>query len=387
MEQLLNEELSAYLKASKEETLRLIEAIAVIPAPSGQEERRAEFCRRWLEEQGAEEVYVDGALNVVCPIGVEDAKDLILFSAHTDVVFPDTDPLPFFRDGADLCAPGVGDDTACLAVLLMIAKYVIQNKLRSPYGILFVANSCEEGLGNLKGIREIMKRYGDRIRRAYTFDGQYTAVVNRCVGSHRYRVTLETEGGHSYGDFGNRNAIFAAAELLTRLSRCEIPQNGQGRTTFNVGTIEGGTSVNTIAQSASFLYEFRSDDRGDLDRMESFFREQIETAERDALARITVECVGIRPCGGEVDESVLEKMTREAVEISRRHSGLECCQASGSTDCNIPMSMGIPAICVGSYLGEGQHTREERVHADSIAVGLKIAAEIILGYFIGKDKE
>lgn len=378
---MLSKEILQYLEESKAETIELIEAICRIPAPSGQEDARAQFCKEWLEKQGAKGVYIDEAKNVLYPVGCEGKNDIVLFSAHTDTVFPDTEPMPFTNDGECLYSPGVGDDTTCLAVMLMIAKYVAQNRLQAPCGILFAANSCEEGLGNLKGIKQIMKEYRGRIRRAYTFDGQYDALVVKCVGSHRYELTLKTEGGHSFRDFGNRNAIIAAAKLIAALSECDIPQTGKGKTTFNVGLIEGGTSVNTIAQTAKFAYEYRSDEQADLAQMQAFFQATVQHAREAGWAEIDVKTIGERPCGGDIDENELQSMIKQAVEISQKHSGIVCETTSGSTDCNIPMSQGVPAVCVGSYLGHGEHTREEKVRVDSIPVGLKIAAELILGYF------
>ena len=378
-------ETESYLKEHLEETLALIEALCKIPAPSGKEERRAEFCRAWLEKQGAKGVYIDEALNVVYPVNCEGSHEIVLFSAHTDTVFPDETEMPFTRDDEYFYSPGVGDDTACLAVMLMIAKYVTEKGFQAPCGVLFVANSCEEGLGNLKGIRQIMQEYRGRIQRAYTFDGQYNALVTKCVGSHRYEITFKTEGGHSFNAFGNRNAIVAAAKLITRLDACDIPKTSTNKTTFNVGLISGGTSVNTIAQKATFLYEYRSDDAEDLEKMRVFFQEQIAWAGEERLAEIAVKRVGERPCGGKIDEADFEKMCAEAVAISEKYSGVPCKRTSGSTDCNVPMSLGVPAVCVGSYVGGGEHTREEKIRIDSIPVGLNIAAELILKYF--KEKE
>ena len=380
--EVLTAEILAYLDGVKEETIALIETLCRIPAPSHLEDKRAKFVEEWLKNQGADGVYIDGAKNVVYPVGCENKKDIVLFCAHTDTVFPDTTEMPFSRDDEYLYSPGVGDDTTCLAVMLMVAKYVAQNKLTAPCGILFVANSCEEGLGNLKGIKQIMQDYAGRIRRVYTFDGEYDALVVKCVGSHRYELTLTTEGGHSFGNFGNRNAIVAAAKLICKLNECDIPQKSAGKTTFNVGLISGGTSVNTIAQNAKFCYEYRSDERENLQKMQQFFLSCVEQARKEKWAEIAVETLGERPCGGEVDQDELQEMITSAVEISEKHSGISCKQTSGSTDCNIPMSQGVPAVCVGSYLGSGAHTREEKVRIDSIPVGLKIAFELILGYFI-----
>ncbi len=377
----LDKRVIEYCEKVEKETLDLIEEMSKIPAPSGKEEKRAEFVKDWFNKIGASDVYVDQALNVICPVDCKDKKEIVVFMAHTDVVFPDLNPLPFNKDDEYYYAPGIGDDTSCLASLMMIAKFVIQNRLTSPYGILFVANSCEEGLGNLKGIRQLMKDYGDKTVGVYTFDGSYTALVNECVGSHRYEIEFTTEGGHSFGAFGNRNAIYAMSKLICDLYNCQIPQKAGKKTTFNVGTVEGGTSVNTIAQQAKMLYEYRSDDRECLQKMKEFFDGCIEKAKKEKLAEIQVKLVGDRPCKGDVDQDKLNKMTDFAVSVSKKYSRLDCNVKSGSTDANIPLSMGILSVCVGSHIAFGAHTREEKLLIKSVVPGLKITAEIILNHF------
>ncbi len=373
--------MNEYLKNAESETFELIRKLSKIPSPSGMELKKAEFIRDYLIKNSAEDVVIDDVYNVLYPYNCEGKDEIILFMAHTDTVFPDTDEMPFWEDDEKMYSPGVGDDTACVAVLLSVAKYIAQNKPKSDKGILIALNSCEEGLGNLKGIRKIMENYGKRIKEAYTFDGQYTHIVNKCVGSYRYEITFKTEGGHSFNAFGNRNAIRAMADFINRLYECEIPKEDGSKTTYNVGTVEGGTSVNTIAQSAKMLYEYRSDSVECLKKMESFFYETVENFKKTNLADIEVKTLGIRPCADGVDEKKLKEISEKVIEISKKHSGVECIANSGSTDCNIPMSMGIPAVCVGSYIGKGMHTREEYIIKDSIPTGLKIAFELILGYF------
>ena len=377
----LSENVLIFLKEHEQETLDLIETLCGIPAPSGKEEKRAQFCKEWLENCGAVGVYIDEALNVVYPVGCEGRDDIVMFMAHTDTVFPDLEPMPFYSDGEYFYSPGVGDDTACLAVLLMIARYVTENSLTAPCGILFVANSCEEGLGNLKGTREIMKSFEGRVKEVYTFDSQYTALVNKCVGSERYELTFKTEGGHSFNEFGNRSAIRAMGEFITRMYACKVPDIPDTKTTYNVGVAEGGTSVNSIAESAKCLYEFRSDSDECLCIMRDFFEGEVQKLQKEGFAEIDVKTVGIRPCGKGVDEVRLREMTEKVKAISEKHSSLPCRIDSGSTDANIPMSLGIPAVCVGSYIGAKWHTRDEKILISSIPVGLKIAAELILGYF------
>lgn len=311
----LSEKILKYLEESNEETINLIEELCKIPAPSHHEEKRAEFCKNWLVANGAENVVIDSALNVLYPVGCEGKDDIVLFMAHTDTVFPDMEPMPVTRDDEYIYSPGVGDDTACLAVVMMIAKYVAQNRLEALCGILFAANSCEEGLGNLKGIKQIMKDYEGRIKEVFTFDTTYTSCANKCVGSHRYEITFETEGGHSYGKFGNRNALYAMSDVICKLYTCEVPVFGNSKTTYNVGVAEGGTSVNTIAQSAKMMYEYRSDSAECLGIMKDFFENEIEKAKKDGKAEITVKVIGERPCGGDVDEKHLAVISKKVVGI------------------------------------------------------------------------
>ena len=304
----LSNEVLSYLKDHEQETFDLIETLCGIPAPSWHEEKRAAFCKEWLENAGAKGVYIDDALNVIYPVGCDDKDDIVLFMAHTDTVFPDTEPMPFSSDGEYFYSPGVGDDTTCLAVIMMVAKYVTEKNLTSPRGILFVANAGEEGLGNLKGTRRIMKDFGYRIKEFYTFDSQYTTYVNKCVGSERYEVTFTTEGGHSFNEFGNRSAIYAMSKFITRMYECEVPRIPDTKTTYNVGVVEGGTSVNAIAESAKCFYEFRSDSSDCLDIMRNYFQSEVETLRSSGLADIDVKTVCIRPCGSGYDETKLKEM-------------------------------------------------------------------------------
>ncbi len=376
----LSEKTLHFLDGAERETLALLEELCRIPAPSHHEEKRAEFCLKWFLDHGAEGSYIDEALNVIYPMNCEGRDDIVVFMAHTDTVFPDAEPYPYQNDGEYIYCPGVCDDTVCLVQIMMTMKYILENGLKPDCGIIFAANACEEGLGNLKGIRQIMKDYAGRIKAVYTVDGGYRHIVNRCVGSHRYRVTIETEGGHSYGAFGNKNAIYYLSDLVCRFYDQKVPQKEGAKTTYNVGIIEGGTSVNTIAQQASVLYEYRSDDEECLAVMQASFEKEIEKTKEKGVG-VTVELLGERPCSGKVDEAILHAMAERCMAVQEKHSGIPCVAESGSTDCNIPMSLGVPAICVGSYVGSGVHTREEKLEISSIPVGLKIVAELILDYF------
>ncbi len=376
----LTQQILDYIDAHQNEALELLIELAKIPAPSNHEEKRAIFCKGWLDRQGAKGVYIDRALNVIYPIASAQNNPLVVFMAHSDIVFPDTKELPLVVEDGKIKCPGVGDDTANVVALLMVAKYITVHNL-SPKndGMLIVINSGEEGLGNLKGSREIIKDFGNRITAFFSFDGCNCHITNAAVGSKRYRVEITTEGGHSYGKFGNRNAIAYLASMINSLYAIKVPEGG--KTTYNVGIINGGTSINTIAQQAEMLYEFRSDNRESMKIMENHFNAAIGFYRQKSIS-INVDLLGDRPCMGNVNpqsEQILMDKTAEAV---RKYFKQEPTFEAASTDCNIPFSMGIPSIGVGCYLGDGLHTREEYVDIASLHPGLKLAFDLVLDYYM-----
>lgn len=379
---MLTQNAQNFLQTHGNEAYQLLKTMAAIPSPSNHEERRMEFCKQWLESCGAKGVYTDSALNVVCPVGVTKENPVVVFCAHTDVVFPDTDPLSVREHSGRLWAPGVGDDTANLAALMIAAKYVVQEGLRpkNGVGVLFVCNSGEEGMGNLKGSRKLCEDYEGRIQAFCSFDGTLTHVVNRSVGSQRFRVAVTAQGGHSYIDFGRPNAIAQLAAVVSDLYAVGIPS--YGRTTCNVGTISGGTSVNTIAQNAEMLCEYRSDDARGLQYMQEQY-ERIFSAHRKKGVELAVEVVGSRP-GEQLSAAAAaerDRLVQRAADIIEQVTGKRPGTASSSTDCNIPLSLGIPSVCFGSYYGAGAHTREEYVEIDSLPLGYRVVMESVLEYF------
>lgn len=370
----MDERIKAYASACAAEQIELLRTLGRIPAPSGQEDLRAAFCRDWFLAKGARDVTIDAAKNVVCRLGPQDGE-LLVFAAHTDVVFPDTEPLPMREENGVLYAPGIGDDTANLVNLMLAARYLLQNGLPERVGLLIVANACEEGLGNLKGTKALFRDYGDRIRGFWSFDCDMPQCVNSAVGSYRYRITCRTRGGHSYGDFGRPNAIEILCGLVEKLYAVEPPT--EERTTYNVGVFEGGSTVNSIAQEASCLYEFRSASQGCLDYMEGRFREVLESC-RDRGGELTVETVGIRPGNGPVDPAAQAALTARAAAAIRAVCGEEPRICAASTDTNVPLSLGIPALTVGTVRGGLAHTRQEWVALDSLQPGLRLALTLML---------
>ncbi len=373
------EELLSWCESHAAEQLELLKTLASIPSPSHHEEKRAEFISNWLQNVGAKNVTIDPALNVLLPFG-DTSKPAYVYAAHTDVVFPDTEPFTVKEENGRLYAPGVGDDSANVVALMLIAKFLISCGFKPVEPVLFVFNSCEEGLGNLKGMRQLFADRKGLIREFVSFDGDYKEIVNRAVGSERWRIKVATCGGHSYSAFGNPNAIAHLARLICRLDAQPVPKTEGRRTTYNFGVISGGTSVNAIAQDAEMLYEYRSDGLSHLAQMRAQMNAALSECECTD-AHFSLEVVGERPCGAEIDAEACEKLFRRCAEAISSVTGEEPGSRAASTDANIPLSLGVPAVTFGLYLGEKAHAREEFLEIASLQPGLKIGLSLVAAHF------
>ena len=260
---------------------------------------------------------------------------------------------------------------------MLTAKYFVENKISPKDGFLFVCNSCEEGLGNLVGVKQVFKDYEGRMGQFISFDSVFDKIADRCVGSHRYEVRVQTVGGHSYLAFGNKNAIAELSEIITDIYKIEVPKRENSRTSYNVGIIEGGTSVNTIAGDAKMLCEYRSDNIECLEIMEKAFGNIFDKAKNRGV-NLEVKRIGERSCMGKVDLEKIEKMARLCEDVIREVTGLEAVRQSSSTDCNIPLSLGVPALCIGVYKGAEWHTRNEWIEKASLPIGLEIAIKSVI---------
>lgn len=363
------------------DALGLLRQLAVIPAPSHHEERRASFVRDWLRAAGAADVEIDDAKNVVCRLGAADVTRFVVFSAHTDVVFPDTEPLPLHEDADRLYAPGVGDDTANLCALLLATRQLIAHPEALPRdcGVLVVANSCEEGLGNLEGTKALYRRYAGQIVEHVAFDLYLPQCISRAVGSHRYRITCRTQGGHSLRDYGRPNAIEVLCNLVEDLYGKGQPGGADPfpeGATQNVGVIQGGTGVNAIPSEASMLYEYRSESEEMLQDLGARLRGAIQRHSHFE-GTLELECIGERPGNGRVDPVALEALASRAGEVITRVTGQQPDRSPASTDVNVPLSLGIPAVCVGAVRGGLLHTREEWVEKASLEQGCQVARDVI----------
>ena len=384
-----------YARDSQEDELDLLRTLAQIPAPSHHEGRRARFVEGWLRGEGARDVWVDDAGNVLCLLrspgaGHDPQRPIAVFAAHTDVVFDDDDTLPLHEDADRLYAPGVGDDTANLANLLMATRYL----LRSPEALaratrntdlLVVADACEEGLGNLDGCRALFEGLGERVAMFFSLDLYLPQCISGAVGSERYRIEVDCTGGHSYHDFGRANAVLELCRTIDDLYAIEPPTDPEtgARTTLNVGTIEGGTTVNSIPAHASALFEYRSESAANLARMREAFdrvvaRRREDLAARDEAGDVRATAIGIRPGASGVNVAALREMTSRSARIVREVTDEEPDLSPASTDANVPLSLGVCANTVGTVRGALLHTRDEWVDKSSLPLGLEVVLRLML---------
>ena len=222
----------------------------------------------------------------------------------------------------------------------------------------------------MKGARKLFENFENRISAFITLDSVLDIIVDQAVGSHRYEVSVFTEGGHSFNKFGNLSAIAVLSGIINEIYNIEVPKKDGAKTTYNVGTIEGGTSVNTIAQSAKMLCEYRSDDKDCLAYMKQAFEEIFNKAA--GVAKVEVKQVGDRPCS-DTDIAKIENLKKTVVPMIEQTIGKKVTYNSGSTDCNIPLSLGVAALCIGTDIHEKTHTREEWIDKASMQTGLLIA--------------
>lgn len=365
-----------FVKQNEHELILLVEELVLIPAPSHKEIKRAEFCRNWLAARGIKQTRMDNAGNMIYEYNVQKEKKNLLFMAHMDTVFAEDTPLAIKRENGRISCPGISDDTVNVAILLLMIKYLYEQSPAFSKGLILCANVCEEGLGNLKGSRELITEYENRILGVVSFDLYRDCIYTECIGSIRYQVKAATRGGHSFSDFGRPNAIERMSEFIRKLYA--FPAQKGTDTTYNVGIIQGGTSVNTIASSAEILFEYRSDKEEMLSRCEKFFYDTIDSMQEENV-KFSCEIVGKRPCMHDVEQNEIFKMAERCREEVAKVTGVDPVYAKASTDCNIPLSKGIPAICLGLCEGGGAHTAQEWIRENSIVEGLFVGLNILYG--------
>ena len=340
-------------------------SICEIAAPPFKEQRRAEEFQRRLVSFGYPDARIDGEGNVIAQLGSDASGPTVMIAGHLDTVFPEETDVKTTRTGNRIDGPGIGDDCRGLAVVLTLAKVMKESNVTPTGRVLFVGNVGEEGPGNLRGVRHLLtKEFVGEVDYFISVDGAGEAsIVSRAVGSHRYTVSFAGPGGHSYGAFGMANPMHAMGRAIARIADLPVPT--RPRVTYSVGIVRGGTSVNTITPLAQMDVDMRSESAEALADIDQRIRAAVDSAVAAEKARwpgsradITVkyDTIGIRPTGGQSDDALIVQTAMAAA----RAVGWSPRTSASSTDANLPISLGIPAITIdGGGRGGGAHGTEE----------------------------
>lgn len=360
--------------------------ISEIPAPPFAEEQRAQYLKHKFEQLGLEDVHLDEIGNCLGLRKGRALEPLVVVSAHIDTVFPAETDCTVRKAGEKLFGPGISDDCCGLIALLAIGEALREANIETEGSILFVGTVGEEGEGNLRGVRHLLTKgkWANRVSAFLSFDGaEIDRITNGALGSRRYRVVFRGTGGHSWGDFGVANAVHALGRAITKLASYPAPQ--EPRTTFNVGHVEGGSSINAIPEEASMDVDLRSAEAQELVKLDAYFRRAMrEAAEDENLARrggeqplaLQVELLGERPSGETPADNALVKLALAATEAV----GCTATLNLASTDSNLPISLGIPAITVGGGGTSGSaHTLDEWYLPAGRELALKRGLLVVLG--------
>ncbi|MFN7983972.1 MAG: M20/M25/M40 family metallo-hydrolase [Vicinamibacterales bacterium] len=354
-----------FLEADHDRFVKELITLTEIPAPPFKEQKRAAAYLEMLRAARLTDVEMDAEGNVMGVRKGSGAAPMLAVLAHLDTVFPEGTDVTVKRNGTRVLAPGAGDDTGALALMLTVIRAMDAAKIVTPGDILFVGNVGEEGEGDLRGAKYLLQKgkYKDRIKSFISIDGgTQDGIVTGGLGSHRYKVTFTGPGGHSYGAFGLVSPAFAMGNAMTKFSKLQVPATP--RTTFNVGVVGGGTSVNSIPTQMYMLVDMRSESPDELKKIDEAFQRVVrEAVDEENRARSTgegkivadVKLIGDRPSGTTPSSAYL---VQAAVAVSRSF-GFNPSFEIGSTDANVPISMGIPAITIGRGMGGRSHALDE----------------------------
>jgi acetylornithine deacetylase/succinyl-diaminopimelate desuccinylase-like protein len=371
-----------YIKAVEPETINEQIKTCEIPAPPFKEEKRAAYYQQRFTELGLKNVRLDKEGNVIGERPGTSNDTTLVLAAHLDTVFPEGTDVKVKREGTILKGPGIGDDCRGLAVILTVARALNEAKIATKGNIIFVANVGEEGLGDLRGVKYLFNHeLKGRITHFISVDGTGIRTTNAGVGSNRYRVTFKGPGGHSYGAFGLPSPIHAMGRAMEKIARFTVPKTP--KTTFNIGRIEGGTSVNSVAHTAWMEVDMRSENSAALAKLDAQFQQAIQMALHEENAfwkhekKLTVEVklVGQRPVGDQPADAPIV----QAAVAADAALGLKSSLGAGSTDSNIPMSLNIPAITIGGGgIGREAHALSESFDTTDSHFGPQRALLIVL---------
>jgi len=343
------------------------EAIRIqqIPAPTFDESQRAQYVTQRFVDFDLERVDIDPLHNVYgCLPATNATKPALMISAHIDTVFSKETNLATHRDQNRIYGPGLGDNSVGVAGMLGLIKWLSEQKLPLNRDLWFVATSREEGLGDLGGIREAYNRLKTEINQVVNLEGlAYGYIFHQGIAVKRLKISAKTDGGHSWIHFGQPNAIHELTNIASFITQLHVPTTP--RTTYNIGVIQGGTAINALATEAQMLVDFRSEDQNQLQKLIDKTLSFIEQSDHDGVT-FTVEVVGNRPSGGIPTSHELVQQAIYVLDLLNIRAGLE----TGSTDANIPLADGCPAITVGITQGANAHRLDEYMETVPVRDGM-----------------
>jgi tripeptide aminopeptidase len=379
---------TAFIRSDYDRFVKELITLTEIPAPPFKEERRAKAYLEMLRQHGLSDVEMDGEGNVM---GIRRGAGtpggpVVAVVAHLDTVFPEGTDVTVRREGTRLMAPGIGDDTRGLALILAMIRAMDAAKFETERDILFAGSVGEEGEGDLRGVKFLFQKgkYRDRIQQFIAVDGgAQGSITTGGVGSRRYRAVFKGPGGHSYGAFGLVNPAYAMAFAIAEFSKLQVPS--KPRTTFNIGAVRGGTSVNSIPAEVSMDVDMRSESCDELEKVDEAFlailRNAVEAengarSTREGRVSVDPQLIGDRPCGQTPHDSPLVRVVSSVVQAF----GLKPSYGISSTDSNVPMGLGIPAVTIGRGPGGRAHAPDEwtDVEVGSAVQAVQVAMTIVL---------
>ena len=349
--------------------------IQQIPAPTFNEAKRGEFVLKLFEDEGLQDVASDEAGNIYGRLIANseiktDAKSLVV-SAHLDTVFPMEMDLSINREDNKVYGIGIGDNSLGVAALFGLLWMLRERQIELGGDVWFVANVGEEGLGDLYGMKAVVERFGENVLAYLVLEGMaFGHIYHKAVGVKRYRVTAKTRGGHSWSDYGQPSAVLELTRLIGQMTSLSLP--ARPRTTMNVGKINGGTSINVIPAEAWMELDLRSESPEELVELIERTEQLIEAASKPGVS-MEAQVIGDRPAGEMSPKHPLIKLA----QICLREQGKDAVLTSGSTDANIPLSKGYPALVLGVSTGGGAHTKNEFINTDFVGQGMEQLVQFV----------
>ena len=354
--------LESYYTEHLEEMVAENIAVCEVAAPPFHERERAEYVAKRWRELGLEQVFVDETPNVYAEIQGEGDGPTLLVAAHLDTVFPPGTDVTVKRIGHELHAPGVRDDSTGVAAIIQLVAGLRDLSIPLAGRLILVGTAGEEGLGDLRGMKAAMVRYGQAVDMVIAVDGNLGSVIHQAIASRRLHIKVSTSGGHSWGDFGAPSAIHVLGRMIADISHLQVPTNP--RTTYNVGVISGGTSINTVAAQAEMWLDMRSTCSDSLAKLEKDVRAILQ--KHAHAVKQEIEVVGDRPGGALPSDHSLVRLAKDTLTAL----GITPTSAPSSTDANVPLSQGIPAICIGITSGRGAHRLDESLDIRPMPQGM-----------------